>query len=144
MTLRKISEEADTWSLEVSEAGTPTFTAVSTNLRTALGTVNVLINEQSATQVINVMNEFTSKMGTGKGICLTHLSFLFIEGHRAPGSFPGIHNSRPRLCCHRVHMLISKQIHKHLLIISATKKREGRRMRIVSERYNFEEDGQGL
>lgn len=87
--------------------------------------------------MIDVINEFISKMENGRGICLTHSSLLFIECHHAPGSFPGIHNSGPRPCCHRAHMLIRKQICKHLVVISAIKKREGRRMGIADEGSYF-------
>lgn len=78
---------------EVLEAGALPFTAVSTKLS---GVANILINEQSACRIIDVISDFTIKMEKGKGLGLTHSFFVLMDGHHAPGCFPGTHNSRPR------------------------------------------------
>lgn len=86
------------------------------------GLVNTLISEQSASQRIGVKHEFTSKMEKGKGVCLTRVFFLFMERRHAPGSFPGIRNWRARPCCHGAHILIRKQMHKCLVMVSAIRR----------------------
>lgn len=79
---------------EVLEAGALPLTTVSTQLR---GVADILINEQSARHVIDVISDFTVKMEKGKkGLGLTHSFFVLMDGHHAPGCFPGTHNSRPR------------------------------------------------
>ena len=75
---------------------------------------------------MDVVNKFTSKKEMEKGIGLTHSFLLFIAHCLAPGSFPGIHNSRPKPCCQGAHIVIRKQIHQYLVVISAIKKKEKR------------------